>query len=128
MNFITEKGVRVVALLLILLLSVAVWAETKSPYAVQKRNMAIARVFVDAVKPSLQEEPDFQDASIDVFTGSDGAILVHGMVSNKQIEDELIEFLQKRNPPRPLIMRLRLAEPLDDQGGGINSVPLRSTP
>ena len=128
MKQITEKGMRVIALPLILILSVALWVETKSPYAIQMKNMSIARVFVDAVKPSLQQEPAFQDVSIDVFTGSDGAILVHGMVSNKEIEDELIEFLQRRNPPRPLVMRLRLANSLGDQDGGINSDSLRSSP
>ena len=114
--------------MLILILSVAVWVETKSPYAVQMENMAIARVFVDAVKPSLEEKPYFQDVSIDVSTGSNGAILVHGLVSNEQIETELIAFLRQRNPPRPLIIRLRIAEPLDDPDGGINSESLPSSP
>ena len=128
MKYFTEKGIRVIGLLLILILSVAVWVETKSPYAVQMKNMAISRVFVEAVKPSLEEKPYFQDASISVFTGSNGAILVHGMVANEQIETELIAFLQQRNPPRPLIIRLRIAEPLDDPAGGIKSESLRSSP
>jgi hypothetical protein len=128
MKFLTEKGIRVIALLMILILSVAVWVENKSPYAVQMRNMAISRVYVDAVKPSLEEKPHFKNASIDVSTANNGAILVHGMVSNEQIESELIGFLRQRNPPRPLIVRLRIAEPLDDPDGGINSESLRSSP
>jgi len=114
MKVISESGIRTSALLVILLLSIFVWADTRSPYAVQMKNMALARIYVDAVQPCLENVGDFQDVMIGLITASNGAILVHGRVSSEQIKNDVKDFLQERNPPRPLIIRFIIDEPIDE--------------
>ena len=107
------------ALALILVFAIALWLKRSSPMAIERGNLAVAGVFVDAVQPSLAGEDRFNRVKLDVIRIHKGCILVHGEVDTHADKEALFAFLDERYPPRLLTFNLRIL----NKGNAVHLAP-----